>query len=84
MLPCFQLIINFLRAAIPSIALLGSCPIFIALWFVLRLITLICCSDKTYRRYDDYLYSLYQRFVLFFFENWVNVKVCFNQSFFFS
>jgi lysophosphatidate acyltransferase len=75
MLSCFLPVLNFLRIAIPIISLFGSAPTFFILWFLLRLITLICFPRHIYRRCDDYLYSLYQRFVLFFFENWVNVKV---------
>src|ERR1700679_1729132 len=78
MLSCFLPVINFLRIAVPVISLLGSAPTFFILWFLLRLITLICFPRHIYRRYDDYLYSIYQQFVLFFFENWVNVKIYFH------
>jgi lysophosphatidate acyltransferase len=78
MLSCVVPVINFLRMAIPIISLFGSAPIFFLLWFFLRLITSICFPRHIYRRCDDYLYSIYQQFVLFFFENWVNVKIYFH------
>ncbi|CAF3380199.1 unnamed protein product, partial [Rotaria sp. Silwood2] len=78
MLSCFLLAINSIRVAIPLISLFGSAPTFFILWFVLRLITFIFCPHYIYRRCDDYLYSFYQKFVLFFFENWVNCKIYFH------
>jgi hypothetical protein len=82
MVPNIRLIINSLRIIIPVIALLGSGPTFFILWLLLRLITLICfVPHHVYRRCDDYLYSLYQQFVLFFFENWVRTKVCCDKLF---
>jgi len=70
---------NFFRIGIPVLCLFGSAPTFFIFWFFLRLITAIFFSEQIYRRFDDILYSLYQQFVLFFFENWVNVKVLFVQ-----
>lgn len=70
---------NFFRIGIPVLCLFGCAPTFFIFWFFLRLITAIFFSEQIYRRFDDILYSLYQQFVLFFFENWVNVKVLFVQ-----
>ncbi|UJR10845.1 hypothetical protein I4U23_015033 [Adineta vaga] len=71
-------VINTLRIAFPVLTLFGAAPTFFLLWFLLRLITLLCFSPQIYRRYDDYLYSLYQRFVLFYFESWSQVKIYFH------
>jgi len=71
-----RLIMDAVRIVIPTIVLFGSAPTFFTLWFLLRLITLICfLPHQVYRRYDDYLYSLYQQSVLFFFETYVQTKV---------
>ena len=76
MLSYLLVILNILRAVVPVLILLGVAPTFFVFWFLLRLITLLCSSPQLYRRYDDQLYSLYQQFVLFFFENWTGVQVC--------
>ena len=76
MLSYFVAVINSMRIVIPVISLFGWAPIFFALWLLLRLITFIFFPHHVYRRCDDYLYSLYQTLVLFFFEKWVNAKVC--------
>lgn len=76
--PYFLPVINFLRTAIPAVSLFGSAPTFFIFWFSLRLITNIAFPRHIYRRCDDYLYSLYQQFVLFFFENWIKVKIYFH------
>ncbi|CAF1236558.1 unnamed protein product [Rotaria magnacalcarata] len=78
MLSCFLVVINSIRIAAPVISLFGSVPTFFTLWFILRLITLLCLPHHFYRCCDDYLHSLYQKFVLFFFENWVNSKTHFH------
>lgn len=84
MLSYILLVINSLRVLIPTICLFGSAPTFFILWFLLRLITFLSFSDNIYRRCDDYLYALYQRSVLFFFENWVHTKVYFHSHFQFT
>ncbi|CAF1093034.1 unnamed protein product [Adineta steineri] len=75
MLSWLLFIKNSLRMAIPIITLFGSAPIFFVTWFIMRFITLICFSQQIYRRWDDYLYSFYQKLVLFFFENWTHTKI---------
>jgi hypothetical protein len=77
MLPYVVPVINFFRAAIPAVCLFGSTPILFLLWVLIRLVTSISSSPHIYRRYDDYFYSMYQQLIIFFFEKWVNVKVCF-------
>lgn len=80
MLSAFLLTINTIRVALPVVGLFGTAPTFLTLWGLLRSVTSIFCSPQTYRRYDDYFYSVYQRYVLFFFQNLVNVKVRLNMS----
>lgn len=74
MLTLLLLSVNSLRLILPIISLFGTAPTFFTYWFLLRFLTLIY-PRHIYRRCDDHLYSIYQRFVLFFFQNWVNVKV---------
>ena len=69
-----------LKSKIPVLTLFGSAPIFFTGWIFIRLATSIS-SREIYRISDDYFYSMYQRFVLFFFENWVNVKIIFHGDF---
>ncbi|CAM4798029.1 unnamed protein product [Rotaria magnacalcarata] len=78
MLTCFLFVLNSIRIAIPVISLFGSAPTFFTLWLLLRLITYFFCPHYMYRIFDDYLYSLYQKSVLFFFEHWVNTKIYFH------
>jgi lysophosphatidate acyltransferase len=75
MLSVFLLAINSFKLSFPIICLYGSAPTFFAFWILLRSFTFLFCSQEIYRKYDDHLYSMYQRFVLFFFQNCVNVKV---------
>ncbi|CAF3872737.1 unnamed protein product [Rotaria sordida] len=73
MLSVFLLTINSLRFALPIVTLFGTAPTFFTFWFLLRSITFVF-PPHIYRRCDDHLYSIYQRLVLFFFQNWVHVK----------
>lgn len=75
MISLFLLGINLFKSTIPIISLYGSAPTFFSLWILLRSFTSIFTSKQTYRIYDDYLYSIYQRFILFYFQNWTSVKV---------
>lgn len=78
---------NIFRCLVPALCLFGAAPTFFVIWFFLRVSSLIFLPAKVYRRYDDHLYSLYQRSVLFFFEHWMQIKVCQNsicESFVFS
>ncbi|CAF0768536.1 unnamed protein product [Rotaria sp. Silwood1] len=75
MLSFFLFTINTLRFTLPILTLYGTAPTFITFWFLLRSITSILFPRHIYRRCDDHLYSIYQRLVLFFFQNWVSVKI---------
>ncbi|CAF1007607.1 unnamed protein product [Adineta ricciae] len=74
MLSLFLFAIHSLKISIPIISLYGSAPTFFTLWSFLRLFTLPL-PEHVYRQCDDHLYSIYQRFVLFFFQNWLQVKI---------
>ncbi|KAL5017407.1 hypothetical protein ScPMuIL_006996 [Solemya velum] len=52
---------------------MGSAPIFMPLWAIVRTSTFLMPS--IYRRCDDVLYSLYQRLILFFFFTCTRVEV---------
>ena len=74
-LAIFLLAYKSFRVVVPVAALLGSAPSYFISWLVLRSITVVALPRHFYRRYDDFLYSAYQRFILFFFQNWFPVKV---------
>jgi hypothetical protein len=76
MLSVFLLVINSVRYALPIITLYGSAPTYFSFWILLRTITFTFCPTHIYRLCDDRFYSMYQRFALFFFQNWVQTKVC--------
>lgn len=59
---------------VPGSILLGSAPNFFFLWLTWRAITLML-PRKVYVAGDDFLYSLYQRLVLYFFEHGTGVEV---------
>jgi len=75
MLSLFLLTINSLKLSIPIVSLYGSAPTYFLLWSLLKTVTSLFPSSNIYRISDDYLYSIYQRFVLFFFQNCLSVKV---------
>lgn len=83
MLTVFLLTINSLRFALPVVTLFGTAPTVISFWFLIRSVTYALFPPHIYRRCDDHLYSMYQRLILFFFQNWVNVKVSLVIIFFF-
>lgn len=60
---------------VPLTLAFGSVPPFVILWSLIRLFTLALPHD-VYRKGDDFLYSLYQRQILLFFENLSGIKVC--------
>lgn len=80
MLSLFLLTINSLKLSIPILSLFGSAPTYFLLWSLLKSVTSIFFSPEIYRIYDDHLYSIYQRFVLFFFQNCLSVKVSFQSN----
>ncbi|CAF1625333.1 unnamed protein product [Rotaria magnacalcarata] len=75
MLTVFLLTINSLRFGLPAVTLFGTAPTVITFWFLIRSVTYALFPPHIYRRCDDHLYSMYQRLILFFFQNWVNVKI---------
>ena len=64
-----------LRWIPPGVAILGSAPLYLAGWGVVRLLTLPL-PYRLYRRLDEYLYSGYQAMVGFYYEIWSGVEVC--------
>ncbi len=80
MLSVFLFTVNSLKLTIPVVTLFGTAPTFFSLWVILKTVTSIFCSKQTYRKYDDHFYSIYQRSVLFFFQNWPNIKVKYNSN----
>ena len=76
MLTVFLLVINSVRYALPVITMYGCAPTYFSFWILLRTITFTLCPTHIYRLCDDRFYSMYQRFLLFFFQNWVQTKVC--------
>lgn len=59
---------------LPFTVIIGTIPSFVIYWLTLRAITLVL-PHSVYRRGDDFLYELYQRQLLFFFENFSGIKV---------
>ncbi len=80
----FHLIFIFLRDMMSLIAkiryvfavvvITGSAPNYFLLWFLWRGISLFLPQWK-YQDGDDFLYSMYQRMVIFFFEHCTGQKV---------
>ena len=60
---------------VPAGIMYGTAPTFMIVWGGWRVVTAVL-PNKIYEKGDDFLYSLYQKFVLFFFENCSGVKVC--------
>jgi len=54
--------------------MLGTGPVYFALWFVWKCISLPF-PRSVYESGDDFLYSLYQKMVLFFCQNCSGVEV---------
>ena len=59
---------------VPAGFMYGTAPTFILVWGGWRVATALL-PNKIYEKGDDFLYSLYQKLVLFFFENCSGVKV---------
>jgi len=64
MLSVFLIAINSFKLTFPIVTLFGTAPTFFTFWILLHSITFLFSSDQIYRRYDDYFYSIYQRFSL--------------------
>jgi len=63
--------------------LLGTSPLFLALWIVLRLTT-VGFHRTVYEAGDDFLYSLYQKLVVFFLETCTGVEVIIKSTYQFN
>ncbi|UJR34931.1 hypothetical protein I4U23_027707 [Adineta vaga] len=74
MLSLFLFAIHSMKLSIPILCLYGSAPTFFTFWSFVRLLTLPL-PKHIYRQCDDHLYSIYQRFALFFFQNCLQVKI---------
>ncbi|XP_013772705.1 1-acyl-sn-glycerol-3-phosphate acyltransferase epsilon-like [Limulus polyphemus] len=63
-----------LRMVVPTIVLFGVAPHYYMVWMLWRLVSL-ALPTYIYQKGDDFCYSLYQRLVLFFFENLTGTEV---------
>jgi len=54
--------------------MLGTSPVYYAVWFVWKCAT-VAFPRSVYESGDDFLYSMYQKMVLFFFQNCSGVQV---------
>ena len=63
-----------LKWILPAVFMLGSAPTYLLIWCGWRTFTVILPTN-VYIKGDDFLYSLYQKLVLFFFENYTGVEV---------
>ena len=63
-----------LKWTFPAVLMLGTAPNFICLWMSWRCASALM-PKKWYHKGDDILYSMYQRYVLFFFENMLGLDV---------
>lgn len=63
-----------LKWFIPSVVMLGTAPSFFLVWMGLRAATVVL-PQRVFRIGDDAAYGLYQRLVLFFYENYNGLEV---------
>ncbi|KAG2467051.1 PLCE acyltransferase, partial [Polypterus senegalus] len=63
-----------LRYWFPAAVMLGTAPAYLLTWGVWRLLSTVVPA-RLYHRMDDFIYSIYQSMVLFFFENYTGVEV---------
>ena len=59
---------------VSTVFLFGTAPSFFVLWGSWRFLS-IFLTDRWYQIGDDFLYSLYQRLVLFFYQHFAKIKV---------
>ena len=59
---------------VPFTVLLSTAPSFFAVWMPFRVVSVVL-PKKVYGQADDFMWGLYQRFVLFFFEKCCPVEV---------
>jgi len=67
--------VQSLRWIVPAAFMLGTAPVYCAVWGCCRVLTSVLPS-RVFKVADDTMYSLYQRLVLFFFEYCTGVEVC--------
>ena len=67
-------ILGKLRFVFTVVVLAGVAPNYFLLWALWRIVSSFM-SPSTYQDGDDFLYSMYQRMVLFFFEHCTGQKV---------
>ena len=66
-----------LQWVLPAIYMLGNGTTFMFFWLPWRIITLVLPS-WVYEYGDEFLYSMYQRMIVFFYEHYTNLKVIFH------
>ncbi len=66
--------LQYIKWAIPAAFMFGTAPTYFVVWGGWRVITLLL-PTRIYEAGDEFLYSMYQRMVLFFFENCSGVEV---------
>ena len=66
-----------LRWIVPAVFMLGTASTYYIVWGGFRLITSVMPS-RVFQVGDDMMYSLYQRLILFFFEYYTGVEVCWH------
>ncbi|KAJ8306258.1 hypothetical protein KUTeg_016803 [Tegillarca granosa] len=62
-----------LKWIVPTFLMLGSAPIYTGIWSIWRILTILFPRD-IYRKGDDFLWSLYQRGVLFCFHTYTGLQ----------
>ena len=63
-----------LRWVPPAISIIGTSPLYLDIWSILRTVTLPLPA-RIYSRLEEKLYSNYQAMVGFFYETWSGVEV---------
>jgi lysophosphatidiate acyltransferase len=68
-------VLGYIRYVTATVVLTAAAPIYFLLWAVWKAISL-AFPAWVYQAGDDFLYSMYQRMVVFFFEHCTRLKVC--------
>ena len=63
-----------LKWILPAWMMLGSSPTFVSMWWAWRIVS-SPLSTHVYERGDEALYNLYQKLILFFYENYTGLEV---------
>ena len=73
-LPCKQ----FFKCSIPLTVLFSAGPTYLSAWLAVRALTLLTPKTRQmFCSFDDFIWSSYQRLILFFAENWTHTEVLF-------